>query len=102
MDTGMNFEFLAPGMQHAQEANLCAEMFRMACHFEKSFGTSVEQQTVEDLLVLQHQRGQPMGQCEDHMQVAGREQFSSTCSDPAFPRSDLKLGAMAIAAAIIR
>src|SRR6266403_3996872 len=43
-----------------------------------------------------------MGQCEDHVQVAGREKFLSTRSDPAFPCSDLTLGAMAIAAAIIR
>src|SRR6266481_2470783 len=77
-------------------------MPRIASHFEKSFRTGTEQETVEDLLVLQHQRSQPMGQCEDHMQVAGREKFSSTCSDPAFPCSDLTLGAMAIAAAIIR
>jgi len=36
-----------------------------------------------------------MGQCEDHVQIAGREKFSST-------RSDLTLGAVAIAAAVIR
>jgi len=52
MDMGMNFEFLAPGMQHAEEANLCAEVSRIASHFEKSFGTGAEQETVEDLLVL--------------------------------------------------
>jgi hypothetical protein len=46
-------------MQHAEEANLCAEMLRIACHFEKGFGTGAEQQTVEDLLVLQHQWSQP-------------------------------------------
>ena len=42
-----------------------------------------------------------MGQCEDHVQIAGREQFSATRSDPAVPRSGLTLGAMAIAAAVI-
>src|ERR1700732_1536098 len=77
-------------------------MFQIACHFEKSFGTGAEQQTVEDLLVLQHQRSQPMGQGEDHVQIAGREKFSSTRSDPAVPSSGLTLRAMAIAAAVIR
>ena len=43
-----------------------------------------------------------MGQCEDHVQIAGREKFSSTRSDPAFPRGDLTLRAVAIAAAVIR
>jgi hypothetical protein len=42
-----------------------------------------------------------MGQCEDHVQIAGREKLSSTCSDPAAPSSGLTLRAMAIAAAII-
>jgi len=41
-----------------------------------------------------------MGQCEYHVQVAGRKQLSSTRSDPAVPSSGLTLRAMAIAAAI--
>src|SRR5260221_9082511 len=42
-----------------------------------------------------------MGQCEDHVQVAGWKQLSSTRSDPAVPSSGLTLRAMAIAAAVI-
>ena len=42
-----------------------------------------------------------MGQCEDHVQIAGREKFSSTRSDPAVPSSGLTLRAMAITAAVI-
>src|SRR5258708_36959856 len=86
-------------MQHAEEANFRAETFQIACHFEKSFRTGTEQEIVEDFLVLQHQRRQAAGECEDHVQVAGREQFSSTRSDPAFSCSDLTLRAVAIAAA---
>ena len=52
MDMRMNCEFLAPGMQHTEEANLRAEVSRIASHFEKGFRTGAEQQTVEDLLVL--------------------------------------------------
>src|SRR5260370_4022891 len=77
-------------------------MPRIASHFEKGFRTGTEQEAVEDLLILQHKRSQPMGQCEDHVQIAGGEKFSSTRSDPAVPRSGLTLGAMAIAAAVIR
>src|SRR5260221_3382127 len=102
MNVRMNFEFLAPGMQHAEEANLCAEVSRIASDFEKGFGTGAEQETVEDLLVLQNQWSQSMGQCEDHVQVAGREKFLSTRGYPAFPCSDLTLRAVAIAAAVIR
>jgi len=74
----------------------------MARDFEKSFGTGAEQEIVEDLLVLQNQWRPAAGECKDHVQVAGREQFSSTRSDPAFPGSDLTLRAVAIAAAVIR
>src|SRR5258707_5294515 len=102
MNMGMNFEFLAPGMQHAEEANLCTEVLRITSHFEKSFRTGTEQEIVEDFLVLQNQGSQAAGECEDHVQVAGREKFSSTRSDPAFSCSDLTLRAVAIAAAVIR
>src|ERR1700676_1038170 len=43
-----------------------------------------------------------MGQCEDYVQIAGREKFPSPRSDPAVPSSGLTLRAMAIAAAVIR
>src|SRR5580692_1676924 len=76
-------------------------MLGIASDFEKCFRTGTEQQAVEDLLVLQHQRSQAMGQCEDHVQIACREKFSLTRSDPAVPRSGLTLRAMAIAAAVI-
>ncbi len=102
MNMRMNFEFLAPGMQHAEEANFRTEVSRIASDFEKGFGTGAEQEIVEDLLVLQNQWRQAAGEGEDHVQVAGREQFSSTRSDPAFPCSDLTLRAVAIAAAVIR
>src|SRR5258708_29820478 len=92
MNVRMKVELLTPRMQHAEEANLCAQVSRIASDFEKGFGTGAEQETVEDLLVLQNQWSQSMGQCEDHVQVAGREKFLST-------RSDLTLRAVAIAAA---
>src|SRR5580693_1186812 len=101
MNVRMNFEFLAPSVQHAEETDLCTKMPRIASHFEKGFRTGTKQQTVEDLLVLQHQGSQAMGQCEDHVQIAGREKFSLTRSDPAVPSSGLTLRAMAIAAAVI-
>src|SRR5258708_11462074 len=77
-------------------------MPRMASHFEKGFRTGAEQESVEDLLVLQDQWRQAAGECEDHVQVAGREKLTLTRGDPAFPGSDLTLRAVAIAAAVIR
>ena len=97
----MSGELLAPRMQDTEEADLCDEVSGIACDFEKGFGTGAEQEIVNDLLVLQHQRSQATRQGEDHVQVAGGEKFSLTRSDPAVPSGGLTLRAMAIATAVI-
>ena len=40
------------------------------------------------------------GECEDHVDVACRKKFSLTRGDPAFPGSNLTLGAVAITTAV--
>ena len=102
MDVRMSGELLAPGMQDTEETNFRAEVSRIARDFQKCFSTGTEQEIVEDVLVLQNQWRQPVGQCEDHMEVACREEFSSTRSDPPFPSTGLTLWAVAISAGIIR
>ena len=41
MGMGMMFEFLIPGVKHAKEADLGAEMFGIASDFEEGFGTGL-------------------------------------------------------------
>jgi hypothetical protein len=102
MDVRVNFEFLSPGVQDAEEADFCTEMLGIARNFEKGFGTGAKQEIVEDLLVLQNQGGQMTGKREDHMGVASREQFLTTRFDPAVAGSRLTLWTMSVAAAVIR
>src|ERR1700719_3985188 len=101
MDMGMESEFLVPSMQHGEQAECCAEVFRIASDFEKCFCTGAEQQIVDDFLVLQSQWSELRRKCEDHMDVARREKFSLTCRDPAFPGRGLTLRAVSIAAAVV-
>src|SRR5258706_3457217 len=101
MDMGMEPELLIPGMQHGEEADFRAEVFRISSDFEKCFCTGAEQQIVDDFLVLQSQWSKLWRKCEDHMDVARREKFSLTCGDPAFPGRGLTLRAVAIAAAVV-
>jgi len=61
MHMRMKFEFLTPGVQYAEETDLGTEMFPAAGDFEKRFGTGAKQKIVDDLLVLQSQRGQRTG-----------------------------------------
>jgi len=100
MNMRMSVELLTPSMQHTEETNFRTEVSRITRNFLKCFGTGAEQEIVEDLLVLQNQWPQTVGQCEDDMHVAGREQFSSTRGNPALPSSDLALRAVAIAATV--
>jgi len=48
-------------VQHAEEADLGAEMLGITSHFEECLGTGLEQEMVEDLFVLQGERRQLMG-----------------------------------------
>ncbi len=52
MNMGMMLEPLIPGVQHAEETDLGAQMSRIASNFEQSFGAGAEQQVVDNLLVL--------------------------------------------------
>src|SRR5260370_3409418 len=101
MDMGMEPELLTPGMQHGEEADLRAEVFRISSEFEKGFCTGAEQEIVDDFLVLQSQWSKLWRKCEDHMDVARREKFSLPCGDPAFPGRGLTLRAVSIAAAVV-
>ena len=47
MDMRVKTEFLVPGVQYTEEADLRAEVFRIACNFEKSFGTGAKQKIVD-------------------------------------------------------
>src|SRR5256886_12840699 len=58
MDMRMKVELLAPGVQYAEETDLCTEVPRITTNFEKSLRTGAEQEIVNDLLVLQHQRSE--------------------------------------------
>jgi hypothetical protein len=71
MNMGMVLQLLIPTMQHAEEADFRAQVSGIARHFEQGFGTGPEQQSVDDFLVLQGQRGEPVGKGEDDMDVGG-------------------------------
>src|ERR1700680_1744740 len=102
MDMGMEPELLTPGMQHGEEADFRAEVFRIASDFEKCFRTGAEQQIVDDFLVLQSQWRELRRQREHHMDVTRRAKLSLARGDPAFPGRGLTLRAVAIAAAVLR
>ncbi len=68
----VEFEFLIPGMEYAEEADLSAEVFGITGDFQKCLGTGAEQKIVDELLVLQGQWCQLTRECEDNMHIARR------------------------------
>src|ERR1700758_2168479 len=101
VDMGMKLEFLVPGVEHAEEANVGTEMGGIARDFQQGLGAGPEQETVDDFPVLKSQRRQLWRQSEDDMDIGRGQQFAATCRDPAFPRTGLTLGAVPIAAAVV-
>src|SRR6266436_6302505 len=98
MNMWVGREFLTPGMQNTEEADFCTEVFGIAGHFEESFCTGAKQETVDDLLVLQDQRGQMTRKCEDNMDVTRWEKLLATCCEPTIASSCLTLRAVPISA----
>jgi hypothetical protein len=52
VNVGMMLQFLIPGMENAEEADLGAEAFRVCGDFDESLCAAAEQQSVDHFLVL--------------------------------------------------
>ena len=77
-------------------------MLGIACHFEQRLGTGLEQQIVEELLVLQGQRGEPVRKSEDHVHIGSGQQFPTARLQPTVAGVGLTLGTVPIPARIVR
>src|SRR5260370_2760008 len=102
MDMGMKLELLIPGVQHAEETDLGAKMFRIEGHFEQSFGTGVEQEIVDHFLVLQSERRQFPRQSENDMHVRGGQQLAAARLQPTVAGIALAFWTMALATRDVR
>ncbi len=72
MQMGMMTQSLAPGVQHSQEANLGAEVFRVRSYRAQGLGYAGEENVVNDTLVLQGQRRKLLWQRKHHMEILHR------------------------------
>jgi hypothetical protein len=88
-------------VQHAEEADFSTEMLGISRDFKKGFRTGAKQEIVEHLLVLQDQWSQPVGQCEDNMDVTRWEKLLAPRCEPAIASSCLTLRAVPISARVV-
>ena len=52
MDMRVKVKFLIPGVENAEEPDLCAEVSRILSDFHKGFRTGTKQEVVDSLPVL--------------------------------------------------
>ena len=95
-------EFLIPGVKHTERADLGAEMFGISGNFHQGFGTTAEQETVDNGLILQGQWGQLVGHGEDDVGIRCGEEFGTARGQPAIARLPLTLWAVPVATGVER
>jgi hypothetical protein len=101
MDVGMMLQFLVPGVQHAEEADLRAQKSRVACDLQQGFGAGRKQELVDDLLVDERQRRQFVRKREDDVNIPRRQKLSAPRLKPAMARVGLALRTVPVAARVL-
>ena len=82
MDMRMDLQILSPGVQHAEESDLRAQMFGIGGNLQQRRGAGAEQKVIDDLLVLQSQPCQFVRDGKNHMHVLNGQQFLVAIGEP--------------------
>ncbi len=93
---------MSPGVEDGEDADAGAEVFGIGGDGEQGFRDGLEQKAVEEFLVLKGDGGQLLGDSEDDVEVGNREQFGFAPLEPACAGQCLTLGAVPVAAGVIR
>jgi hypothetical protein len=88
-------------MEHAEEADLRAEVAGITSDLKQGCGTGLEEQVVDHALVLERKGSQFTWQREDEMHVACGQQFPLARLQPARTRVHLASRTMPVAARVI-
>src|SRR3989441_5400787 len=102
VDVGMQKQVLSPGVQDADHADLCAQVFAIDSDLQQGLRAGGEQQVVEQTRVLQRQHIEFVGHSEYDMEVTDGQEFTFTGRQPALARLRLTLGAVPISARVVR
>src|SRR5215471_9090528 len=95
-------EILSPSVEHAEEADLCAKVLWIGGDLQEGGGAGAEQEIVNDLLVLQGQPRQLVGNRKDDVNVVDRQQFLTASGEPLIAGVGWALGAVPGAAGVER
>jgi hypothetical protein len=98
----MMLQALVPGMEHAEEADLRAEVLGIASDLQRSCSAGMKQQVVDPTFILQGEGSQFPRQGVDDVHVAGGQQLLSPRLEPAQARVALTLGTVPVPARVVR
>jgi hypothetical protein len=101
MEMGMEEEILSPAVQDGREADFSPQVFGIPREHGECAGRGVEEEIVEGALVAQGQGVEFMGESEDEVEVADRQQAFQAVLQPLGSLEGLTLRAMAVAAGIV-
>ena len=79
-------QVLPPGVQNANHADLCSQVFGIGRDLQQGLRAGSEQQVVEQTWVVQGQHVEFMGHSEHNMEVAGGQEFSLAGRQPTLAR----------------
>src|ERR1700693_4911992 len=98
----MMLQSLVPSMEHAEEADLRAEVAWIAGNLQQSCSTGVKQQVIDQPFILQCEGSEFPRECEDDVDIEGGQQFLFPCLEPAQAGIALALGAVPVSARVVR
>src|SRR3990172_6408719 len=94
-------QVLAPGVEHAEETDLSAQMFRISGDLQESRSAGSKQQGIQKPLVVEGQRSQRVRKREDHMYIGNSQEFSLAGGQPLVASVRPTLRTMAVAAGVV-
>ncbi len=97
----VQLQSLIPAMEHAEETDLGSKVPWIAGNLQQGLGAGLKEQAVDKPLVLQCERGQFPGQCEDGVHIASGQQFALARREPASARVALTSWAMPVSARVV-
>src|SRR5713101_9977305 len=97
----MEEQVLSPGVQEADDADLCAQVFAIDSDLQQGLRAGGEQQVVEQTRVLQGQHIEFVRHSEHDMEVAGGQEFEFASRQPVLACLCLALGAVPISARVV-
>jgi hypothetical protein len=99
MDMGMVMEVLSSGVKHGEEAELGTQVSGIGSDLEQGLRRGAQEKMVDNLRVLQSQRGQLLRQGKDQVEVRHREKFAGSLDQPLVAGRELAFWTMPVAAA---